>query len=114
MVFLSESAGLCPNNNTAIATPLFLITFHDGLKVFSEGSPSSFDFNTTYNQTYRNLIDHGMFGIVNAVPDHNGNWHGGAEDRTPGDNNGYLFSVNVADNGSLLFQYNIDHLCIGA
>ena len=113
-MFFVESAGLCPNNDTASVESVFLITFDYGPENFCTNSPSSFNFNTSYRQVFANFIEKGEFGFVNAVPDHRGNWHGGAKDHTSGDNDGYLFLLNIADNGSLLFQYKIDHLCIGA
>jgi hypothetical protein len=91
-----------------------LITFDSGGDQYSMKIPSSFNFSTTHRQTFKALIDGGMFAFVNTVPNNRNVWHTGALDHTAMDQDGYMFLVNVANGkGSRLFTSTVNGLCIG-
>jgi hypothetical protein len=115
ILFVSiESVGLCSVNDTTNGQSLMLITFDSGGDQYSMKIPSSFNFSTTHRQTFKALIDGGMFAFVNTVPNNRNVWHTGALDHTAMDQDGYMFLVNVANGkDSQLFNSTVNGLCIG-
>jgi hypothetical protein len=115
IVFLFlESVGVCFANCTTNMTPLLLITFGFGQNNISNNSLSTFNFNTTQNQTKQLPIKEGQFAFMNRVPEESLNWHVGALDHTPNNVGGYMFIINVANSNNVtLFNSTVNDLCIG-
>jgi hypothetical protein len=91
-----------------------LITFDSGPDEYSKNTPSTFNFNTTLQQTFNSLIYDGHFGFVNFVSKNHDPWHGGALDHTENDVGGYMFFTNVDGNkDSQIFYSVVNNLCIG-
>ncbi|CAF4119490.1 unnamed protein product, partial [Rotaria sp. Silwood2] len=113
IVLFPESVGLCSDENTTSAAPIFLITFGSGPATFSLETPANFSFTTSYQQMFTTPISDGYFGFTNAVPSSTIVWHGGATDHTPNDIGGYMFFANADPNPGQFYKGIVDNLCIG-
>lgn len=112
-VLFPESAGLCPDENTTSAAPIFLVTFDSGPATFSSATPVNYSFTTTYQQVFTNPISDDYFALINAVPIMGTAWHTGALDHTPNDTGGYMFLANADPNPGEFYRATINNLCIG-
>ncbi|CAF1675174.1 unnamed protein product, partial [Adineta ricciae] len=61
---------------------LLLITFGAGIDLYSQQTPSTFNFTTTYEQRFDGYSIVAQFALMNKVPS-NSDWHAGSEDHTP-------------------------------
>lgn len=67
--FVIEFVGSCSDKS------LLSITFDFGLELYSNKTPSNYNFSASYKQQFPFKIEKGQFGFVNAVPNSHGNWH---------------------------------------
>jgi hypothetical protein len=112
LFFISiESVGLCSEYGTTHGESVLLITFDSGLGTYSNKTPFDFNFSTSQQQKVDPDINDGYFGFVNEVPNPYNAWHGGALDHTENDTNGYMYLVNIGENGSQLFSSTVSNLC---
>ncbi len=109
----AESVELCLNKDINYSQSLILITFDSGSNAYSNRIPSYFYFTTTHKQQFTSNISDGKFVFVNVIPENHTSWHGGALDHTLKDTGGYMYLVNMIENGSQIFNSIVNDLCIG-
>ncbi|CAF4321716.1 unnamed protein product, partial [Rotaria magnacalcarata] len=109
----SDSVDLCAEHDTHESTSIFLITFGEGSSMYSNKTPSDFNFTTNHSQNLHISLGLGHFGLINKVPGNISAWHSDSLDHTPTDDDGYMFLVDVGHRNDQIFNYKINNLCIG-
>ncbi|CAF4536815.1 unnamed protein product, partial [Rotaria socialis] len=91
---------------------VFSITFGNGSNLYSNKTPSDFNFTTNHSQKQTDSLRSGNFGFVNKINKSGSSWHIGALDHTKDDDDdGYMFLVDVGNkNHQPLFNYKVDNL----
>ncbi|CAF4132878.1 unnamed protein product, partial [Adineta steineri] len=110
---ISESIGLCLNNDPSNSKVSFSITFGSGSATYSGKTPASSNFTTNFQQAFGPTISSDMFGFVNEIPNENVFSHTGAFDHTSNDKSGYMFFAIVNNENLRFFNYKTGNLCIG-
>lgn len=108
-----ESFGLCYDNETFVADPIYLTTFGSGSGRYYTGAPATFNFSTTYQQQNQPPTYDGSFSFINKLRSDYGSWLESESDHTQNDVDGYMMLINAAFQNGEFYRATFDNLCVG-
>ena len=116
--FYVESTGSCSDNNACTFKILFLLTFGNRRATCSNKTLYDYNFNIEYKQSSNGNKGKGTFSFVNKVPVYLDfppldSRHFNRLNATENDTNGCMFFVKSNQSGEMIFEYEINHFCIG-